>query len=112
MTEGAQPSLAVGERRSARIREYVTDVPVEVWNSIFHLVDDFAAWEACAITSKAFLRHSRTHLFRRAYLKDSLNAKLLVCALLSDPDSRYAVKAPLFDFPAASKPTPSKSSYC
>lgn len=105
MAEEARPSLAVGERQSTRFQDYLADVPVEIWNSIFDLVDDFATWKACAITCKAFLRHSRSYLFRRAYLKNFHNAKLLIRALHKDPDSRETVKELLLDFPAATKPT-------
>ena len=103
MDDTVQPPAEDDANKPFFLTYHTGDVPVEVWEHILYMVD-FPTLKACAITCRTFLRRSRHHLYRHAYLKNFHDAKLLVRALRKDPDSRGAVRELLLDFPAATKP--------
>ncbi|GJE97830.1 hypothetical protein PsYK624_140520 [Phanerochaete sordida] len=87
-----------------------TEYPVlglsdDVWDLIIDFLCDFTTLKSCALTCKTILRRCRFHLFRRIYLKNFHNAKLVVRILNRDPEARAFVRELLLDFPAATTPT-------
>lgn len=80
-------------------------VSLELWDCILDFVDDFPTWKTCAITCRAFLRRCRYHLYRKVYLKNYHDAKVLVRALRKDHASRSAIRELQLDFPASTRPT-------
>lgn len=81
------------------------ELPTEIWNRVIDLVDDFITLKACALTCKTFLSHSRFHLYKRPYVKNFHNAKLLVRAVQKDPACRHFIRELLLDYPSATTPT-------
>lgn len=81
------------------------NVPIEIWEHILDLIDDFPTWKICAVTCRAFLRRSRRNLYRRVCLTNQYNAELLVQVLHNNTDSRVAINALSLVYPSATAPT-------
>ncbi|GJE97835.1 hypothetical protein PsYK624_140570 [Phanerochaete sordida] len=97
--------LATYEAKYTDLDCPIRGLPGDVWDLIIDSLRDCTTLKSCAMTCKGFLRRSRLHLFRRVYLKNFHNAKLLVRTLNRDPEARFFVRELLLDFPAATTPT-------
>lgn len=69
-----------------------SNMPLEVWESIIDACSgDTVTLKACATVCRAFVRPSRTHLYRHIVVTTSPVADSVIEALERNPDSRGAV---------------------